>query len=114
MGNCKLVYPTGVAYMGGNFMPMSEGRISVLDWGLLHSDVTYDTVHVWNGKFFRLDLHLARFRRSLSKLRLNVTLTDDQIRHILVECVRRSGLRDAYVEMLCTRGISPTFSRDLR
>jgi branched-chain amino acid aminotransferase len=109
-----LVYPTGVAYMSGNFMPMSEARISVLDWGLLHSDVTYDTVHVWNGKFFRLDLHLARFRRSLSKLRLNVTLTDDQICHILVECVRRSGLRDAYVEMLCTRGISPTFSRDPR
>lgn len=109
-----LTYPTGVAYMAGQFMPMSEARISVLDWGLLHSDVTYDTVHVWNGKFFRLDLHLARFRRSLAKLRLTVSLTDDEIRDVLVECVKRSGLRNAYVEMLCTRGISPTFSRDPR
>ena len=31
-----------------------------------------------------------------------------------MECVRRSGLDDAYVEMICTRGISPTFSRDPR
>ncbi|MFL9946206.1 aminotransferase class IV [Paraburkholderia agricolaris] len=109
-----LTYPTGVAYMAGKFMPISEARISVLDWGLLHSDVTYDTVHVWKGKFFRLDLHIARFRRSLAKLRLNVQFSDEALRDILVECVRRSGLRDAYVEMLCTRGISPTFSRDPR
>ncbi|WP_231113282.1 aminotransferase class IV [Pandoraea pnomenusa] len=93
---------------------MSEARISVLDWGLLHSDVTYDTVHVWNGRFFRLDLHIARFRRSLEKLRLRVAYDDDALRDILVECVRRSGLRNAYVEMLCTRGLSPTFSRDPR
>lgn len=109
-----LTYPTGAAYMAGNFMPISEARISVLDWGLLHSDVTYDTVHVWKGKFFRLDLHIARFRRSLAKLRLDVPFSDDELRDILVECVKRSGLRDAYVEMLCTRGISPTFSRDPR
>jgi branched-chain amino acid aminotransferase len=109
-----LTYPTGVAYMAGQFMPISEARISVLDWGLLHSDATYDTVHVWKGKFFRLDLHIARFRRSLARLRLNVPFSDAELSHILVECVKRSGLRDAYVEMLCTRGISPTFSRDPR
>ena|GEM_PF-39132 len=109
-----LTYPSGVAYMAGQFMPMSEARISVLDWGLLHSDVTYDTVHVWNGKFFRLDQHIARFRRSLRKLRLSVSFTDTELADILVECVRRSGLRNAYVEMLCTRGLSPTFSRDPR
>lgn len=109
-----LTYPPGTAFMAGQYLPMSEARISVLDWGLLHSDVTYDTVHVWNGRFFRLDLHIGRFRRSLEKLRLRVAYDDDALRDILVECVRRSGLRNAYVEMLCTRGLSPTFSRDPR
>lgn len=109
-----LTYPRGAAYMAGQFIPLSEARISVLDWGLLHSDVTYDTVHVWDGRFFRLDSHIARFRRSLAKLRLQVVLSDDELKNILVQCVRRAGLRNAYVEMLCTRGISPTFSRDPR
>ncbi|WP_081078847.1 aminotransferase class IV [Burkholderia pseudomultivorans] len=106
--------PPGVAYINGRFVPIDDARVSVLDWGFLHSDVTYDTVHVWNGRFFRLDLHIARFRRSLARLRLNVPLSDDALRDILVECVRRAGLRNAYVEMLCTRGVSPTFSRDPR
>ncbi|MDW9247274.1 polypeptide deformylase family protein [Burkholderia cepacia] len=107
-------YPPGAAYMNGRFVPIADARVSVLDWGFLHSDVTYDTVHVWNGRFFRLDRHIARFRRSLARLRLDVPLGDDALRDILVECVRRSGLRNAYVEMLCTRGVSPTFSRDPR
>ncbi|WP_175850201.1 aminotransferase class IV [Burkholderia cepacia] len=107
-------YPPGAAYMNGRFVPIADARVSVLDWGFLHSDVTYDTVHVWNGRFFCLDRHIARFRRSLARLRLDVPLGDDALRDILVECVRRSGLRNAYVEMLCTRGVSPTFSRDPR
>ncbi|WP_081070128.1 aminotransferase class IV [Burkholderia cepacia] len=107
-------YPPGAAYMNGRFVPIADARVSVLDWGFLHSDVTYDTVHVWNGRFFRLDRHIARFRRSLARLRLDVPFSDDALRDILVECVRRSGLRNAYVEMLCTRGVSPTFSRDPR
>ncbi len=31
-----------------------------------------------------------------------------------MQCVRRASLREAYVEMVCTRGFSPTFSRDPR
>ena len=41
-------------YLNGQFLPLEDAKISVLDWGFLHSDATYDTVHVWNGRFFRL------------------------------------------------------------
>ena len=36
----------------------SEAKISVVDWGFIRSDVTYDVVHVWKGRFFRLKHHL--------------------------------------------------------
>ncbi|HWK64248.1 MAG TPA: aminotransferase class IV [Rhizobiaceae bacterium] len=109
-----LLYPAGVAYMDGQYLPISEAKISVLDWGLLHSDATYDTVHVWNGRFFRLDLHLDRFFASVERLRLKVPYSRDQVAAILSNCVALSGHRAAYVEMICTRGTSPTFSRDPR
>ena len=48
-----------------------EAKISIFDWGFLHSDATYDVAHVWQEKFFRLDDHLARFEASLSALRLS-------------------------------------------
>jgi branched-chain amino acid aminotransferase len=38
----------------------------------------------------------------------------DGIRDILVECVRLSGLRDAYAEVICTRGVPKPGSRDPR
>lgn len=107
-------FPPGIAYLDGDFRPISEARISVLDWGFLRSDATYDVVHVWQGRFFRLDAHLDRFQRSVTRLRMRLPFDRAGLTEVLRECVRRSGLRDAYVEMICTRGRSPTFSRDPR
>lgn len=108
------VYPQGVAWMDGQYLPISEAKVSVLDWGLLHSDATYDTVHVWDGRFFRLDLHLERFLAGVGRLRMSLPFDSDEIATVLSTCVALSGLRRAYVEMVCTRGVSPTFSRDPR
>ncbi|PHQ71806.1 MAG: branched-chain amino acid transferase, partial [Sneathiella sp.] len=112
--NDRQKYPEGVAFMDGQYLPMSEAKISVLDWGFLHSDATYDTVHVWKGSFFRLDLHLERFTKGLEKLRMSIPYSKSDLSEILHNCVALSQHRDAYVEMLCTRGVSPTFSRDPR
>ena len=98
----------GCAFLEGRFVPMSEAKISVLDWGFLRSDATYDVVHVWRGKFFRLDRHIERFHQSMRNLRLQAPYDREAIARILAECVRRSGLGDAYVEMITTRGLSPT------
>ncbi len=104
----------GVAYADGNLMPIGEATVSVLDWGFSRSDVTYDVVHVWKGSFFRLDDHLDRFARSCEGLRLNPGLDRNEIRDVLMACVRESRLQDAYVEMLCTRGVPTPGSRDPR
>lgn len=106
--------PDGVAYIDGAFVPMKDARISVLDWGFLRSDATYDVVHVWKGRFFRLDTHLDRFMRSVEKIYLELPVSRDELARILAQCVTRSGHDDAYVEMILTRGVSPTFSRDPR
>jgi branched-chain amino acid aminotransferase len=107
-------YPPGVAYADGRFCDIADAKISVLDWGFLRSDATYDVVHVWDGRFFRLDAHLDRFLASVEGLRMHLPVDRAQLQDILTECVRRSGLREAFVEMVCTRGMSPTFSRDPR
>jgi branched-chain amino acid aminotransferase len=104
----------GTAYIDEQFVPISEARIPILDWGFLRSDATYDVVHVWRGSFFRLDDHLGRFLRSMQQLHMSLPHDRDRIREILFECVKLSGLQDAYVEMICTRGIPPAGSRDPR
>jgi branched-chain amino acid aminotransferase len=107
-------YAEGAAFVEGRFVPIAEARVPILDWGFLRSDATYDVAHVWRGSFFRLEDHLDRFERSMEHLRLIPPYDRNEIRDILIECVRLSGLRDAYAEVICTRGIPRPGSRDLR
>lgn len=104
----------GCAYVNGQFVAPEDAKISIFDWGFLHSDATYDVAHVWQGKFFRLGDHIDRFFASMDRLRLDPGRTLEQVREVMHECVRRSGLRDAYVEVLCTRGLPQPGSRDPR
>src|SRR3954453_18608275 len=97
-------WQAGAAYIDGRFMPVAEATIAVTDWGYRRSAVTYDVVSVWDGAFFKLDDHLRRFRASMEYCRLNPAESDDDIRGILHELVRRTGLREAYVAMDCLRG----------
>jgi branched-chain amino acid aminotransferase len=50
----------------------------------------------------------------VDQLQMTLPFDRDGLTGVLMECVRRSGHDDAYVEMICTRGVSPTFSRDPR
>ncbi len=107
-------FSDGVAYVRGNYVPIAEAAIPITDWGFLRSDATYDVVTVWDGSYFRLDAHLERFRRSCQRWRLDPGLDDAGITRVLSQCVRLSGLRGSYVEMICTRGQPPWGSRDPR
>jgi branched-chain amino acid aminotransferase len=107
-------FSRGAAYVEGEIVPVLEARIPLLDTGFTKSDVTYDVVAVWNGKFFRLDDHLDRFERSCRELRLTLPLGRDELRELLSQLVRRAGLRESYVEVICTRGVDTAGVRDPR
>lgn len=95
-------YAAGCAWIEGEYLPIGAARIPITDFGFTRSDCTYDVVGVWHGRFFRLDAHLARFERSWHALRFTPPLDAAAMRDVLHGCVRRSGLREAYVEMIVT------------
>jgi Amino-transferase class IV len=84
------------------------------DAGIARSDLTYDVAAVWDGRFFRLDDHIDRLLRGCERIHLTPPLPREQIRHVLIEYVRRSGLRESYVEAIVTRGLAPRGVRDPR
>jgi len=95
----------GVAWINGKIMPLSQAGLPVNDWGLIHSDITYDVVPVWDGGFFRLNDYLGRFGDSMASLRMDIGMSPDDIRAALTEMVAASGLRTAYVAMVASRGV---------
>jgi branched-subunit amino acid aminotransferase/4-amino-4-deoxychorismate lyase len=98
-------FSRGVAWIEGELYPLAEARIPIMDQGFLHSDLTYDVPAVWDGRFFRLDDHLDRFDASCEKMRLRNPLDRASVRRTLVDMVARTGIRDAYVELILTRGL---------
>jgi branched-chain amino acid aminotransferase len=107
-------FTTGAAYVDGQFCPIEEARIPLLDWGFLRSDACQETISVWDGSFFRLQDHLDRFQRSIGRLRMSSPESPVQIRSIAHELVTLPGFRNAYVQIIMTRGRPPIGSRDLR
>lgn len=104
----------GAAFIDGEVVPISRARIPITDTGFTRSDLTYDVVGVWDGAFFRLEDHLERFERNCRRLRLAPPHDRSEIRQVLVDLIRLSGLREAYVELICTRGSSLGGTRDPR
>ena len=104
----------GCVFIEGAYAPLSEAKISLFDWGFTRSDATYDVASAWKGAFFRLDVHMDRFFASLQKMRLAIPYGRAELRTLLHGCVRAGGLQDAYVAMVCTRGVPPRGARDPR
>jgi branched-chain amino acid aminotransferase len=105
----------GVGFMDGEYMPFSELRIPVTDMGFQLADMCYDAVHVWKGRFFRLDDHLDRFFGGLGKRRFETLDFDrDAIADICHGSVARLGLDDAFLMLIATRGTPSGANKDLR
>lgn len=59
----------------------------------------------WDGKFFRLDEHLARLEGACGKIRLRFPLPKEDIKKILTDMLVQSGIKDAFIELIVTRGL---------
>jgi len=74
----------------------------------------YDVVSAWQGVLFRLDDHVERLVHSLHATRIQPKLSREDWRAAILETARRSGLRDATVKIVVTRGVPPPGSGDPR
>ncbi|KRR01334.1 branched-chain amino acid transferase [Bradyrhizobium jicamae] len=110
----ELAAVKGFAFMDGRWSPLAEASVPILDRGFLRSDATYDVAHVWKGRFFRLNDHVERFQASMAGLRMTLPYSAEDIAGIMIECVRRAYLQDAFVLVACTRGLPQPGTRDPR
>jgi branched-chain amino acid aminotransferase len=103
-----------VVYVNGEFKPLSEANISVLDQGFLLGDAVFDVVSAWKGQLFRLEAHLQRFEDSIRATRLTPSLDRAGWRDAIIETARRNNLQDANIRFIATRGVSKEVISDPR
>jgi D-alanine transaminase len=92
------------AYLNGQFLPLSEARISPLDRGFLYADGVYEVIPVYSRYPFRLDEHLRRFQDSFDGIRLVNPHTPDEWRAIILRLIAATDFDDQAVYIQVTRG----------
>ena len=95
-----------IAYRDGEYKPLREIGPSILDFGFIHCDSTYDVMPVYNGKAFCYDRHSTRFENSAKRYGLD--LPDVDRLAIVKELKRLNNVTNAFVWFLVWRGAPPS------
>lgn len=93
-----------LVYLNGRFVPKEEATVSVFDHGFLYGDGIYETMRAYSGRFFHLDKHLDRLRRSADAISLKLPLPLEKVRGVLHEALTVNNIQDAYVRIQISRG----------
>jgi branched-chain amino acid aminotransferase len=91
-------------WIDGNYCSPEDAVVSVFDHGFLYGDGVFEGIRVYAGKVFRLDAHLDRLYNSAKAIWLEIPHAQDEMARIVREAVGKSGLKDAYIRLIITRG----------
>jgi D-alanine transaminase len=100
-------------YLNGQFLPLAEAKVPVLDRGFVFGDGVYELVPVYSGKPFRLDAHLRRLQFSLDGIRLTNPHSVAEWRERILQLIAQQDFADQSVYIQVTRG-TPVEGQPLR
>ena len=102
--------PDSLCYLNGEYTPLREAKVSVLDRGFIFGDGAYEVVPVYGRRLFRFEEHMARLERSLEKLRLPNPHSRMEwlamLRELVARYAERFGSDDQMAYLQVTRGVA--------
>ena len=99
--------PDSLCYLDGEFLPLNQARVSVMDRGFLFGDGAYESIPVYGRRLFRFDDHMARFERSLARLQIAADLDRDAWLARLRRVVGAFPASEQLLYLQVTRGVAP-------
>ncbi len=97
-----------LVYLNGEFSPLGEAKISVMDRGFLLGDAVYEVIPVFSGVPFRLAHHLNRLNNSLKAIKIPEPLEQKSWISIIEKLCAQFTDENQSIYLQVTRGISPT------
>ncbi len=93
-----------IVYLNGEFLPLEEARVSVLDRGFIFADGVYEVIQVYNGQAFRFQEHFQRLENSLKNIKLQNPLTQQQLFDTIKTLVSQNDDANQAIYLQITRG----------
>jgi D-alanine transaminase len=96
-----------IVYLNGEYLPVEQARVSVLDRGFTFADAVYEVIPIYDGHIFRLQEHLNRLNNSLREIVIDNPYSDPGWRDIFSEVLKRNEIEtDQSLYVQVTRGVS--------
>ncbi len=97
---------SAIVYLNGQYLPLAEAKISVLDRGFTFADGVYEVIPVYNGHIFRLQEHIDRLNNSLAEIYIDSPHTPEQWQKILHGLIDKNAAAEQSLYIQVTRGVS--------
>ncbi len=94
-----------IVYLNGEFLPLNQAKVSVMDRGFLFGDGVYEVIPVYGGRPLRLDEHMERLASSLRGIRITPPLSNAEWASIFSRLIQ--GAHDQSIYLHVTRGVAP-------
>lgn len=91
-------------YINGKFYDKENATISVFDHGLLYGDGVFEGMRSYNGKVFRLNVHIDRLWLSAKAIHLEIPISKEDMCKAVNDTLAINSLKDAYIRLVITRG----------
>ena len=98
--------PDTLCYLNGDYTPLNQAKVSVLDRGFIFGDGIYEVVPVYGRKLFRFDEHMARLERGLDKVRIANPLARTEWLDRCRELTAAQASEDQLIYIQVTRGVA--------
>lgn len=95
-----------MCYLNGNYLPLTEARVSVLDRGFVFGDGVYEVIPVFGARPFRLAAHLARLAQSLDAVEIRAPMSAPAWQAVVHELIARNPAPDLSLYLQITRGVA--------
>lgn len=100
-----------LVYLNGEYLPLDEAKVSVLDRGFIFGDGVYEVIPSYGSKALRFEHHMERLQNSLDAVRIENPLPNSQWQEIINTLIADTDSQDQYIYLHITRGVA---SRDHR
>lgn len=98
---------SSIVYLNGQYLPLEDAHIPILDRGFIFGDGVYEVIPVYNRHIFRLKEHIERLNKSLGAIYMENPYELSKWREILDKLVGQNGNINESLYIQITRGVSP-------
>jgi len=91
-------------YLNGEFLPIEQAKVSVMDRGFLFGDGVYEVIPVYDGHVFCPDGHLKRLQASLKAIKLSLDTSLSEWHTLIKQLITKNGGGDLLIYLQITRG----------